>query len=133
METLYADASALVKLVLEEVESPALHARVAEHRIVSCSLARLEVPRAIRRAAQPDAARQLRVAAVLLDDLPLLPVDSDLLDEGGRLEDPALRSLDAIHVCAALQVADLDAFVSYDRRQAAVVRSAGLTVESPGW
>jgi predicted nucleic acid-binding protein len=47
--------------------------------------------------------------------------------------DPLLRSLDAIHVATAVQLRPLlDAFVSYDHRQAAVAREVGLRVVSPG-
>jgi len=43
-----------------------------------------------------------------------------------------LRSLDAIHLASALTLGDeLDAFVTYDARQADAARAAGLTVESP--
>jgi hypothetical protein len=37
----------------------------------------------------------------------------------GALDEPALRARDAIHVAAAIGLGLLDAFVSYDERQAA--------------
>ena len=44
----------------------------------------------------------------------------------------ALRALDAIHVASALRVGgEIAGFVTYDDRQAAAARSAGLTVVSP--
>jgi predicted nucleic acid-binding protein len=46
--------------------------------------------------------------------------------------DPALRSLDAVHAATALGLRSLWAFVTYDDRQAAAAREAGLSVVSPG-
>jgi predicted nucleic acid-binding protein len=43
-----------------------------------------------------------------------------------------LRSLDAIHVLAAVALSPLDAFVSYDERQSAAARLAGLRTVAPG-
>lgn len=44
-----------------------------------------------------------------------------------------LRSLDAIHLAAALDIRDdLAAFVTYDRRLFEAARGVGLPVRSPG-
>jgi len=43
-----------------------------------------------------------------------------------------LRSLDAIHVLAAVALSPLDAFVGYDERQSAAARLAGLRTVAPG-
>lgn len=40
------------------------------------------------------------------------------------IAEPALRSLDAIHVASAIDAAPLDALVSYDIGQSVVARSA---------
>jgi predicted nucleic acid-binding protein len=48
------------------------------------------------------------------------------------LAEPAPRSLDAIHVVTALHVYPIDAFVTYDKRPAAVARRAGLHAVAPG-
>jgi len=45
---------------------------------------------------------------------------------------PALRALDAIHLAAAIDLSPIDAFVSYDERQGAAARLAGLRTVSPG-
>lgn len=50
----------------------------------------------------------------------------------GALAEPALRTLDAVHVAAAVDLSPLDAFVSYDERQAAAARLAGLRTVRPG-
>ena len=135
MALFYADASALVKLVRDEPESPALRAFVDDADLVSCELVLTEVPRAIRRAAAHDARLPLDVlldrAEETLQAIALLPLERALLLLAGALQEPALRSLDAIHVAAAASVSPIDAFLSYDERQAAVARLAGLRTVAP--
>jgi hypothetical protein len=132
----YADTSALVKLVRDEPESPALRTFLGDAGIVSCELVLTELPRAIRRAAAHDPSlpldRLITRAGELLDALGLLPLDRAQLVAAGALAEPALRALDAIHLAAAVDLAPLDAFVSYDERQAAAARLAGLRTVAPG-
>ena len=136
MPLFYADASALVKLVRDEPESEALREFLADADIVSSELVLTEVPRAIRRAAALDPRLTLDVlmhrAGEALDAVGLLPLDRALLLAAGAFAEPALRALDAIHVAAAVDVSPVDAFVSYDERQAAAARLAGLRTMAPG-
>jgi predicted nucleic acid-binding protein len=131
----YTDASALVKLLYEEPETPALRAFLADSDVVSCELVLTEVPRAVRRAAAREPRLPLGAlferAGGLLDALALLPLDRELLGAAGALTEPVVRSLDAIHVIAAIAVSPLDGFVSYDDRQSAVARLAGLRTMAP--
>ena len=135
MALFYADASALVKLVRDEPESPALRAFVDDADLVSCELVLTEVPRAIRRAAADDTRLPLDLlldrAEETLQAIALLPLERALLLLAGSLQEPALRSLDAIHVAAAASVSPIDAFLSYDERQDAVARLAGLRTVAP--
>ena len=71
-------------------------------------------------------------AGELLDAVALFPIDRPLLTAAGSLDEPALRTLDAIHVAAAVDLGPLDAFVSYDERQSAAARLAGLRTIAPG-
>ncbi len=136
MALFYADASALVKLVRDEPESPALRAYVEGADLVSCELVLTELPRAIRRAAGHDPRLPLDTliarAGEIIDALALLPLGRGLLAAAGALSEPALRALDAIHVAAAALLSPVDAFVTYDERQAAAARLAGLRTVSPG-
>ena len=136
MALFYADASALVKLVRDEPESEALRAFLADADLVSCELVLAELPRAIRRAVSHDPRLPLEAlisrAGDLLDALALLPLDRGLLAAAGALREPVLRALDAIHVAAAIDLSPLDAFVSYDERQSAAARLAGLRTVQPG-
>jgi len=132
----YADASALVKLVRDEAESEALRAFLADADLVSSELILTEIPRAVRRAVAYDPALPLDVllerTAELIDALALRPLDRALLEGAGALAEPALRALDAIHVASAVALDPVEAFVTYDERQAAAARLAGLRTMSPG-
>ena len=125
----YLDSSALVKLVVLETESDALagHLRAHPDR-VSCSLARVEVIRAVRAHGRQAIirARQLlqRVSLVRLDDL--------LLDEAAALTQANLRSLDAIHLAAARTLGHaLTELITYDHRMAEAADHIGLLVTAP--
>ena len=68
----------------------------------------------------------------MLDAIGLRPVDRQLLLGAGALAEPALRTLDAIHVAAAIDLFPHDGFISYDERQSAAARLAGLRTFAPG-
>jgi uncharacterized protein len=131
----YLDTSALVKLVREEQESKALALFVEGADILSSELVLAELPRAIRRAAAEDPGLSLDAlieqASDVLDALATVPIDQAILAGAGGLPEPALRTLDAIHVAAALTLSPVDAFVTYDERQSAAARLAGLRTMTP--
>ena len=62
----------------------------------------------------------------------VIDVDRDLLFRAGTLAPSDMRSLDAIHVAAALSIGDdLGELLTYDIRMAAAARAHGITVASP--
>lgn len=132
----YADSSALIKLIRNAPETGTLRKFLEDADLVSCELVLTELPRAIRRAAAIDP--RLPVEALmgrtdeLLDVLALRSLDRGLLLAAGALAEPALRALDAIHVASAIDVFPHDGFVSYDERQSAAARLAGLRTFAPG-
>jgi hypothetical protein len=132
----YADTSALVKLVREEAESRALRAYLEDADLVSSELVLTEIPRAVRRAAAQDPALPLDLLLErtdeLIDVLALRPLDRALLIGTGALAEPVLRALDAIHVATAADLGPVEVFVTYDERQAAAARLAGLRTMAPG-
>ncbi|MGN6257092.1 MAG: type II toxin-antitoxin system VapC family toxin [Solirubrobacterales bacterium] len=136
MSFVYLDASALVKEIREEKGATALRAYLQGAELVSSELVLTEVPRALHRAAAENPGSSLeaslRRAAETLDRLALRPVDDALLIGAGLLAEPTLRSLDAIHVVTALYLYPIDAFVTYDKRQASVAQLAGLKTVAPG-
>jgi predicted nucleic acid-binding protein len=125
----YLDASALVKLVLDEDESVALRAAVAEWpRRASSRLAVVEVLRVVRRRDR----RAEQLARSVLARISLLRLGDRELVAAASLDPPTLRILDAVHVATALRLeSSLTAFVSYDARQLEAATAAGLAVVSP--
>jgi predicted nucleic acid-binding protein len=74
----------------------------------------------------------LERAYEVLNKVALQPLEQPLLIAAGALTEPALRALDAIHVISAMAAHPIDAFVTYDKRQAAAARLAGLRTVAPG-
>ena len=130
MSALYLDSSAFVKLAVEEAESRAMRAFLAEHeaRRVSSALLRVESLRAVRFLG-PEALAMTREALRRVD---LIGIDDRILDAAGILEPQVLRTLDAIHLATALAVGDdLEAIVTYDERMAEAARLVGLSTATP--
>lgn len=128
---IYVDASALVKLVVDERESPALRRFVESNRprLATSELAVVELLRAVRVAAA--GADGLRRAREELDATELVAVDRNLLETAVSWTSARVRSLDAIHLVSALRVGAREMLV-YDRRLAEAAAAAGLEVLSPG-
>jgi predicted nucleic acid-binding protein len=126
--TAYVDASALVKLVLDEPDSPAMFRWYVESRRIATSrIGVIETRRAAARGVHdPD---RLRVILATVDVIEVL---ESIVERASSVAPPALRTLDAIHLATALAlVPDLDAFVTYDDRLADAARSLGLPVVRP--
>ncbi len=125
----YLDASAAVKVVVREPESASVRRFLAgDVTRMSSRVLAVELLRAVRRAS-PAALAQ---AQALLAVMEFVELDERIAASAAVLEPVGLRSLDAIHLASALVLGDeLDAFVTYDSRQADAARGLGLTVASP--
>lgn len=141
---IYFDTCALLKLIRQDTDSQALGAFIdarPDTRWFSSELARAELARSVRRINHDDRGRlidaaQLRAeldyAESLWDRLDLIAVSTRVLDEAAAIEQPFLRTLDALHLAAAASMrASLSAFVTYDKKLAASAMEAGLPVLSP--
>ena len=128
---IYLDSAAVVKLVRTEPSTEALVGWLnvrTDVPLVSSVLVEVEVPRALRRS-DPTA---LPAVPATLARITRLEVDATVRAVAASFLDPRLRSLDAIHLATALQVAgQLQAFVTYDERLLASAQIAGLPVASP--
>jgi hypothetical protein len=104
--------------------------------LTSSELLITEAPRALRRPPEKgtvfDPALSLQQADILLGMVDLRSIKRVTVWRAGRIFEPRLRSLDAIHVVAALELRPIEAFVSYDERQLAAAHAAGLRTVSPG-
>ena len=141
---IYFDTCALLKLIRADPNSPALGAFIDARpgtRWFTSELARAELARAIRRVNHDNQGRlvdgrrlraELGYAETLWERLDLVAVSTRVLDDAGAIEQPFLRTLDAIHLAAANSMqASLTAFVTYDKKLAAAARKAGLPALSP--
>lgn len=127
-DAVYLDTSALVKLVRTEGESVALRRYLTTRPVRTTSaLVRVELVRAARR----HDAEAVAAAHRLLGEIDLIALDEGVLNTAALIE-PNVRSLDAIHLAAALTLGRGHVeLVTYDSRMAAAAASLGLPVASP--
>jgi len=127
----YLDSSAILKLVHEEAGSEQMRQFYQPGDLwLTGDITRTEVARGIERL---EPSLPLGERSRVFDGLALIIIDSSMYDLAGRLQPARLRSLDAIHVAAALSLgSDLTALVTYDIRQAEAATLNGLKVLSPG-
>lgn len=118
----YVETSAAAKLLVEEDESVRLAAYLdgLAEPPTSCLVLETELRRLAVRIDLPQTA-----VTELLGRFDLLETDRSLYREAGLLPGRHLRSLDALHVAAALRL-DADVLLSCDRRQIAAAEAAGL-------
>lgn len=129
--TLYADSSAVMKLFIDEHDSDAAAALIRSDPVLVMSrLTEVEVRRnlSIHLAGTPlDAAR--RRLSDLLDAAALVALDATVCESASRIAEQTLcRSLDAIHLAAALRAGPTTTLLTFDHRQAAAARTVDLTV-----
>jgi predicted nucleic acid-binding protein len=124
----YLDASAFVKLVVPEPETPSLgEALEGVARVIASEILEIEVMRASRRVGGDTRAARAQLAAVRL-----MPLTDEIRKLAGELDPPSIRSLDAIHVASALSLRErLKGLFTYDERMASAAHDAGLDVYAP--
>jgi uncharacterized protein len=129
----YVDTSAFIKLVVLEDRSAELTAWVRSEedrsgRLFSSDLLRTEAIRAARRISNSVVAR----AHDKLGDVLLISLPVDVFRHAGQLNPAVLRSLDALHLAAAMSIGDdLTGVVTYDFRMAEAARSLGIPTAAP--
>ena len=126
----YIDTSALVKLVEVEDSSSALHRWIDDHHpeLVSSDLLRTEFIRAVSRVRHVDPI-DVEDALAAIDTL---PAPTSLFDAAGEIDDPSLRTLDALHLATAIGLGEsCRGMITYDRRLAEAATAAGLEVIAP--
>ncbi|MQY28499.1 type II toxin-antitoxin system VapC family toxin [Nocardia aurantia] len=128
---LYLDTSALVKLVRLEPETDALRHWLGERPDlpwVASALVEVELVRAVRIAAPGDL---VHVPAVLAR-VDIVEIDGIVRANAAAVSPATVRSLDAIHLATALELAtDLTSFVAYDKRLGEAAAAAGLNWAAP--
>lgn len=126
----YLETSAAAKLVLAERGSTALRNWLAPRAalVFSSDLLRTELLRLARRAS-PDLVLQARA---VLDGMVLTGLSTATFERAALLEPTPLRSLDALHIAAALETGPrLEGMVTYDARLTDASASLGIPAISP--
>lgn len=128
MSSWYLDTSAALKLVVDEPESAALALLLDNEQpdLVACWLLETEM----RRVAQRAEALTHAIVSEFLDGVGLYEVPASLFREAGLLPGVDLRSLDALHLAAAIRIG-VDHVVTYDARMGGSARALGLSVLAP--
>ncbi|APZ34063.1 VapC toxin family PIN domain ribonuclease [Microbacterium aurum] len=124
----YADTSALGALLVLQPETRALLDWLDQTRarLVSSDLLETE----LRRMAVREGRDQAKVSAIL-DGVSLAALDRATYRSAGFLPMPYLRTLDALHLEAAIRL-DVDAILTYDKRLGDSAGEVGLDVIAPG-
>lgn len=124
----YVDTSALGALLVAQAETAALVDWLdqANVRLVSSDLLETE----LRRMAVREGRDQAKVST-LLDGVSLAALDRAAYRSAGLLPMPDLRTLDALHLEAAIRL-EVESVLTYDRRLGDAARAAGLDVIAPG-
>lgn len=129
MAGIYLDTSAIGRALLAEPEAPSIHAMVADFdarwssELLVVKLRRLAIRERIEDAAE-----------AFLDGVGLLAVDGISLRRASRLPPSDVRSLDAIHLDAAVTLRDrgeIEIVMTYDRQLQAGCAHHGLPVAAP--
>lgn len=129
--TLYIDTSALLKRYIKEHDSEAADSLMkTDPVLVATRLTEVEVRRNLARLLKPE---QLAIAkqkfTIDLDAFAMVSLDATTCNEAARIAEETLcRSLDAIHIAAALRAGKTTTFLTFDIRQAQAARSVGLSV-----
>jgi predicted nucleic acid-binding protein len=125
----YVDSSALVKLIVREAETDALRSYLGSAGTLTSSiLATVEVSRAVACVAPESKV----VMAAVFETLAVVGFDARIAARAAALALAGLRTLDAIHLATALELADdVTAFVSYDDRLSVAAHELGLPVVAP--
>lgn len=125
---IYVDTSALGALLVDQPESDALAIWLdgTEAALVSSDLLETE----LRRVAVREQLEQSHVTR-LLDGVALAALDRALFRSAGFLPFPSLRTLDALHLEAAIRL-NASGILTYDRRLGEAAHAMGLDVITPG-
>ena len=129
---LYLDPTAIMKLITQAPESPALQDYLrarTDIRWFTCALSRADV----LRAAAPLGPTTTERARHVLSGLDLVAVTDRLLDAAINLTPPPERTTDALHIAAALSAGPrLQTLITYDTQLATAAGNHHIQTTHPG-
>jgi predicted nucleic acid-binding protein len=129
--SLYVDTSALLKRYVDEHDSDAADELLrSDPVLVTSRLTEVEVRRNLARLLDgDDLDRQRHAFAIDLDAFALVGLDATTMSTAARVAEQTLcRSLDAVHLGAALRAGTSTTLLTFDARQARAAREIGLHV-----
>ncbi|MBG7603326.1 MAG: type II toxin-antitoxin system VapC family toxin [Actinobacteria bacterium] len=129
--TLYVDSSALLKRYVDEHDSEAAVSLMATDPVlVTSRLTEIEVRRNLTRLLDgSELTSSRRQLAVDLDAFALVSLDASTCNEAARIAEQTLcRSLDSLHLAAAVRTGPATSLLTFDLRQAQVARTLGMMV-----
>jgi predicted nucleic acid-binding protein len=126
---IYADSSALVKLITDEAESVELQRWMSaqDEAFATNMIGAVELHRV---AARIDA-EAVASAIFILRRLDRIELDGSTYALADQLQPTSLRTLDALHLASAAMARDVSAVLTYDARMAEAAELAGLPVVAP--
>lgn len=125
----YLESSAAAKLLTLEAETPALETYLGGFGPADDLVSGLLLETELRRLASREALEQ-DVVTALLDGVRLLRMGRQVFQTAGLLPGQALRSLDALHLAAAL-LDEVDVLITYDARLVSAAADIGVATVSP--
>lgn len=128
--SVYVDSSALLKLYLDEPETPTARGILNSHHLLTGRHTYVEIRRNLARLLDGDSLDEARRRfARNWEQVDVIDIGAHVGEAAAELAElTGLRTLDALHLGAAESVGSSDAFVTFDRRLAAAARSLGWTV-----
>ena len=120
-----------MKLAITEVESAALASfLVRAERVMSSEVSEVEV---VRASAKEEGDEGEVLARRVLSEISLVELTREVRLRASQLKPLTMKSLDAIHLATALELAiEGVVFVGYDRRLQEAAAASGLEIQSPG-
>lgn len=133
---LYVDTSALLKLLVREVESAAIERELLRWSELATSvITEVELPRAVARAREerPDAVIDGSVVLQgVLASAAIIPLSESIAAEAHRVAPVHVGALDAIHIASALSLRkQLAGVATYDKRMQDSLSRLGVQVIAP--
>lgn len=127
MRRVYVDTSAIGCLMKAEPHTQAMRLwlEAGECEVVSSDLLEIELRRLAMRLGRPQGE-----VTLILRGISIAELNRAMLRSASMLPMPYLRTLDAIHLQAALDL-ESDAVLTYDERLADAAREVGLEVIAP--
>jgi uncharacterized protein len=124
----YLDTSAFLKLIVDEVSSAAMRTWLTVNgEVWSSQLLRTEALLAAQRLGI-----DVRLVEEALETVSLVLPSVATYETAGRMKPSGLRSLDALHLAAALEIGpDLQGMVVYDQRLVDAAREVSIEVATP--